>query len=117
MLLRTFAHSEEHGDECARMEWDERIKIATLAVDGGVGGKQDNGYQKARAVAYKACGGGEQKQEYAQKLYGVPKLVAALGEVCYGYKRHIEYHLGDQPPDANGKISKDKTAHHRERIV
>ena len=98
------------------MEGDEGIKIRAPSVDGLVGGEQDEDPHDARRKADEVEQLDQDDQRDTQKLEGIAQLIRPLREICDRHERHINDDLGDQPADIHGKVAKDQSSHHRQRV-
>lgn len=115
--LLSFFDSQHQTFECLCLERNERIEIISLAVGGGIGGDENYDHKEASDVSPEAEDRGGNEKQDAKELNGVAELVAPLSEIGYRNESHIENYLGYQPAYIHREIAKDKSAHHRERVV
>ena len=59
----------------------------------------------------------QDKRCHSNKFNSVTELDILLRKSGYGYKGHIKYDLGNQPPDAHREVAKYQAAHDRKRVV
>ena len=103
--LSILSHAHKERKEGTGVEGEEWVEIGASAVYGFVGDKQNGDPYTADQKADKVCDLYEDHKTDAHKFKGIAKLVASLCEIGNGDECHIKNDLGDQPSDADGKIT------------